>query len=174
MILFADLYFNKINILVNIIAKINHTKRSIFLKLSSNWSPIGILWWWLRRIRWWHIRSWSSIRLELNSNLPSLFLSFHQVQFFFECFLAYLLLGLLKTSIIIYNNICCWLHDWFLWYCDNQVSRKFRSTRNIFTFFGCEGILNHLRLNSCVILFDKKYSLLTPICELSTKPGISF
>ena len=97
-------------------------------------------------------------------------------------FVAYLLLGLklglLKTIIIINDNICCWLHDWLLWCCDNCTV-----SRNIFTFFGCEGILNHLRLNSCVILFDKKYSLLTPICEgatdypiceLSTKPGISF
>ena len=46
----------------------NHTIRCIRSILSSNWFPIGI-------------RSWSTIP-ELNSNKQSLFLSFHQFQFF--------------------------------------------------------------------------------------------
>ena len=74
-------------------------------------------------------------------------------------FVAYLLLGLklglLKTSIIIHIKISCCLYAWLHWSCDNGTV-----SRNIFgiTFVGFEGILNHLRLNSCVILFDKKYT----------------
>ena len=117
-------------------------------------SPIGILWWWWRIIWWWHIRSWSSIRLELNSQ--SLSLSFHQFQYYFWMFVAYLLLGLklglLRTISIINNYICCWLHAWLHWGCDNYTG-----SRIIFNFLGFEIFTFESILNRWKILLVNLY-----------------
>ena len=81
---------------------------------------------------------------------------FSSISVFLRMFVAYLLLrlklGLLKTIIIIIiinnNKICCWLHVWLRWSCDNcTISRNIFTfvSRTISTFIVFEGILNHLR-----------------------------
>ena len=120
--------------------------------LSGNWSPIGILWW--RRITWWYIIWWCCIRLKLNfmgseREWP------YQGRLGYECVLlrpdavvdfhlkalVYLLLRLILSwswlkTVIVNNNICCWLHDWlnWCWSCDNCCLRM------LFFIFSLEGI----------------------------------